>query len=64
MEILELLWSHPLLNTPQLNRQLNYSAISSQPHLQNSTTHQKFKVRVTLRLAVYRQSVRLGEPLQ
>jgi hypothetical protein len=39
MEILQLLWSHccPLVNTPQLNCQLNYSAISSQPPLQSST---------------------------
>jgi hypothetical protein len=39
MEILQLLCSLccPLANTPQLNCQLNYSAISSQPCLQNST---------------------------
>jgi hypothetical protein len=39
-----------------MNYQLNYSAISSQPPFQNSTQ----KLIVTLRLAVYRQSVRLG----
>jgi hypothetical protein len=39
MEILQLLWSHhcPLANTSQLIIPINYSAISSQPPLQNST---------------------------
>jgi hypothetical protein len=39
MHILQLLWSLccPLANTPQLNCQLNYSAISSLPPLHNST---------------------------
>jgi hypothetical protein len=38
MEILQLLCSRrcPLVNTAQLNRELNYSAISSRPPLQNS----------------------------
>jgi hypothetical protein len=39
MEILQLLCSRrcPLANIPQMNRQLNYRVISSQPLLQNST---------------------------
>jgi hypothetical protein len=39
MEILQLLWSRRCLlaNTPQLNCQISYSAISSQHPLQNST---------------------------
>jgi hypothetical protein len=39
MEILQLLWSWrcPLANIPQLNCQVNYSAVSSQPPLQNLT---------------------------
>jgi hypothetical protein len=63
MEILQLLRSRrcPLANNPQLNCQLNYSAISSQPPLQNSTDYiiVKVKVKVTLRLTVG-QSVSLG----
>jgi hypothetical protein len=68
MEILQLPLSRrcQLVNIPQLNYQLNYSAISSQPPLQHSAELiVKVKVKVTLRLAVYRQSVLLGaKPLE
>jgi hypothetical protein len=56
-----------------VHSKLNYSAISSQPPLESSTElptlncllttellKVKVKVKVTLRLVVYRQSVRLG----
>jgi hypothetical protein len=61
MEILQLLWSRrcPLVNSPQLNCQINYSAISSQPALHNSTELKaKVKVKVTLLLVVYRVDVK------
>jgi hypothetical protein len=45
--------------------QLNYSTVSSQPPLQSSTERVRARVRVSLRLSVYRQSVRLcDKPLQ
>jgi hypothetical protein len=59
VEILQLPWPRrcPLINTPHLNSQLHLPNSRLTAHLEiwNSTV----KVKVTLRLAVYRQSVRL-----